>query len=92
MRPFTAIDSEGNEVVRLEAANLALDALITYPRKFRADGVNRESLTGLLDGAEGLVAGTHTTTSELDAEKDRALGLVATARQAVVDAYVDVEA
>lgn len=87
-----ALDSEGNEVVRLEAANLALDALITYPRKFRADGVSRESLTGLLDGAEGLVAGTHTTTSELDAEKDRALGLVATARQAVADAYVDVEA
>lgn len=38
------------------------------------------------------MADVHPTTDVLDAEKERAFNLVNSARQAVADAYVDVEA
>lgn len=84
--------SEENDVVRLETANLALDALCTYPRKFRADDVEQEQLFELASRAEQLVSSVHPTTDALDGERARALALVGTARQAVTDAYEDVEA
>ncbi len=83
---------EDNDVVRLETASLALDALCTYPRKFRADGVPRDELLDVAARAERLAASVHPTTDALDAEQVRAEELVSTARQAVADAYVDVEA
>ena len=84
--------SEEKDVVRLETANLALVALCTYPRKFRADDVEQEQLFELASRAEQLVSSVHPTTDALDGERARALALVGTARQAVTDAYEDVEA
>ena len=34
------LSEQENDVVRLETANLALDAVFTYPRKFRADDIS----------------------------------------------------
>ena len=86
------LSGQENDVVRLETANLALDAAFTYPRKLRADGISQKELLALVDKAQALVADVHPTTDVLDAEKERAANLVNSARQAVADAYVDVEA
>ena len=86
------LSDQENDVVRLETANLALDAAFTYPRKLRADGISQKELLALVDKAQALVADVHPTTDVLDAEKERAFNLVNSARQAVADAYVDVEA
>ena len=83
---------ETNEVMRLEVSNLALDALRTYPRKFRADGVSDQDLLALADRAAKLAQDTKPTTDLLDAEKARALAAAQPARDAVNDAFVDVEA
>lgn len=86
------LSGQENDVVRLETANLALDAAFAYPRKLRADGISQKELLALVDKAQALVADVHPTTNVLDAEKERAANLVNSARQAVADAYVDVEA
>lgn len=86
------LSSEQNDVMKLEAANLALDALQTYPRKFRADGVALESLDGLATHATELAESVVPTTSRLDAEKARALELAESASKAAHEAFVDVEA
>lgn len=86
------LSGQENDVVRLETANLALDAAFTYPRKLRADGISQKELLALVDKAQALVTDVHPTTDVLDAEKERAVNLVNSVRQAVADAYVDVEA
>lgn len=83
---------EDNDVMRLEVSNLTLDALRTYPRKFRADGVSDQDLAALVDKAADLANQTYPTTGLLDAEKARALEAVQPAHDAVNDAFVDVEA
>ena len=86
------LSDQENDVVRLETVNLALDAALTYPRKFRADDISQKELLALVDKAQELVADVHPTTDALDAETDRAVSLADSVRQAVTDAYVDVEA
>lgn len=80
---------QDNEVMRLEAANLALDAMRAYPRKFRADGVPMEDMAGLCDAAGRLAETTGATDEAHDAARNRALGNVAAARQAVEGAFTD---
>ena len=87
-----AVGKEDNDVVRLEAANLALDALRTYPRKFRSDGVSKAKLEALADKAGALASGVKTTTAYLDAERARAVQATDAAKQAIADAFTDVEA
>ena len=86
------MSNEDNEVMRLEVANLTLDACRTYSRKFRADGVSDLELLDLCDRAQALAEDTQPTTELLDDERTQALASVNPARQAVNDAYVDVEA
>lgn len=86
------LSEQENDVVRLETANLALDAVLTYPRKFRADDISQKELLVLVDKAQALVEDVHPTTDALDVEKGRAVSLIGNVRQAVADAYVDVEA
>lgn len=87
-----AMADEENEVMRLEVANLTLDACRTYPRKFRADGVSDLELLDLVARAEALAEGTQPTTELLDAERAQALASAGPAREAVNNAFVDVEA
>ena len=80
---------EENEVVRLETANLIMNAVRTYPRKFRADGVSRDELNALIDEAIVLAEPVVPTTEELEAERARVLDAEDAARQDVADAFVD---
>lgn len=86
-----ALGSENNDVIKLEAANLTLDALTTYPRKFRADGISQEQLLSLADKAVKLGAGVQTTTARLDGEQQRVEMQAQSTREAIENAFVDIE-
>ena len=81
--------AESNDVMRLEAANLVLDALRTYPRKFRADGVSQADMEALAQDAASLAAQVDPTTSLLDAGRGRALSSADEVSTAVANAFVD---
>ena len=81
--------AEDNDVMRLEAANLALDALRTYPRKFRADDVTQDDMEALAQSAVSLAGQVEPTTSLLDAERERALSSADEVSLAVANAFVD---
>ena len=89
-RLVDSLSSESNDVMRLQGANLALDALRTYPRKFRIDGVGQDEMLDLADRAADLAASVSPTTEKLDAERERALASVDAARAAISDSFVDV--
>ena len=76
--------------MRLQAANLVLDALRTYPRKFRADGVSQEEMEALTERAGLLVQRVSPTSQFMDGEKNRALTNIDATKQAISDSFVDV--
>lgn len=78
-----------NDVMRLETANLVLDALVTYPRKFRADGITKDDMMTLASDSRRLAEETSPTTPLLDAEKANALSTSDAVGQAIDDAFVD---
>lgn len=82
-------DSDNN-VMRLDAAALAQDALRTYARKFRADGISQEDMLALEASAQGIADGVSTTTDQQDEELRRLRANVDATRQAIEDAFVDV--
>lgn len=84
------LGSEQSDVVKLEVANLTLDAVRTYPRKFRAEGIDQASLEQLVDKAVALADTVSPTTSRLDAEAARVADDAQAARTAVAEAFVDV--
>ena len=84
----TMADSD-NDVMRLETANLALDSLTTYPRKFRADDVSEKDMEALASDARRLADETSPTTPLLDTEKASALSTSDGVSQAIDDAFVD---
>lgn len=84
--------NEENDVMRLEAANLALDALETYPRKFRADGIAQSDLEALARRAGELAEKSTSTTERLDAEKARAESRTDDVAESIGNAYIDREA
>ncbi|MGI6217060.1 MAG: serine/threonine protein kinase [Coriobacteriales bacterium] len=88
---LNALPSSDNDVIKLETANLTLDAVRTYPRKFRADGVSEDNLISLIDRAVALANETSPTTDRLDAQLMRVNSNEAAARRAVAEAYEDVE-
>lgn len=79
----------GNDVVALETASLASDALQTYARKFRADGVSREDMEALLDKALANAEAVHPTTEKLDAQQADVLGTEEGVRTALENAFTD---
>lgn len=85
-----SVGSSDNAVVRLDAADLVLDSLRTYARKFRADGISEEQLQGLADSAAQLAASVDATSEAEDTEKERAERSYPLATQAIEDAFVDV--
>lgn len=79
----------GNDVVALETASLASDALQTYARKFRADGVSREDMEALLDKALANAEAVHPTTEKLDAQQADVLGAEEGVRTALENAFTN---
>ncbi|KAB7790189.1 serine/threonine protein kinase [Bifidobacterium leontopitheci] len=84
-------DKEQNDVIRLEAANLTLDALRVYPRKFRADGVTKTDMTDLADRASKLAEQVTPTTDALDQSKKSAQEAQQPTKDAIANAFVDIK-
>ena len=82
---------ESNDVIRLEAANLTLDALQIFPRKFRADGVGKDQMNALADRSVSLAASVTPTTALLDERKNEANESSKQVRAAIDDAFVDIK-
>lgn len=87
----SASRNEKNDVIRLEVANLTLDALQVYPRKFRADGVTKQELNTLADDATHLAETVTPTTAVLDSKKQEATELSKTVHTEIDNAYVDIK-
>jgi serine/threonine-protein kinase len=86
---ISSMSDSDNDVMKLEAANLALDALETYPRKFRADGVSKEDMLALASNAKMLAENVSPTTALLDSEREKALSTSYRLDQDIADAFVD---
>ncbi|MDF7641258.1 serine/threonine-protein kinase [Bifidobacterium sp. ESL0784] len=84
------MQTSSNDVMKLSTVNTVLEALRTYPRKFRADGVSQDQLNKAIDVAQNLSQGVDPTTAKLRQAKDQATGSIAPARQAVAEAFVDI--
>lgn len=82
---------ENSEVIRLEAANLTLDALRIYPRKFRMDGIRQSDMADLAGQAADLAETTETSTDALDDSKQEALAAIQPAEDAISNAFVDIK-
>ena len=82
---------ENSEVIRLEAANLTLDALRIYPRKFRMDGIRQSDMAALAGQAADLAETTETSTDALDNSKQEALAAIQPAEDAISNAFVDIK-
>lgn len=84
-----AMQGENNDVMRLEVANLALDSLQTYSRKFRVDGISQDDMDALTAQALDLADSTQPTTDFLDAQKALALGKADGVALSIQNAFVD---
>lgn len=87
---IASLETEGTDVMRLQGADLALDALRVYPRKFRADGVAKEEMDALAERAAALAKSVDTTSQTADEQKARILGNLEATKQAISDSFVDV--
>lgn len=87
---LSEMSDSGNSVMRLDAATLAQDALRTYARKFRADGVSKGDMLALEASAQSLVSGISPTTTQQDDELQRLRVNANATNQAIEDAFVDV--
>lgn len=84
-----ADSAEDKEIVNLEVYKLAMNAMEIYTRKFKADGVSREEMTGLLEqvvaGVEKLDVTTDKTIEMRESIQDRFEAV----RQTIEDTYVE---
>ncbi|BDR52705.1 hypothetical protein KIM372_06120 [Bombiscardovia nodaiensis] len=85
-----SLSDSKNDVMRLSVVTLTLEALRTYPRKFRADGVPKSDLTALTSKAQALASQVHPTTVALQNSRQAALQAVPAAEKAVEEAFVDI--
>ncbi|KFJ00006.1 serine/threonine protein kinase [Bifidobacterium stellenboschense] len=84
-------DQENNDVIRLEASNLALDALRVYPRKFRADGIGQRDMADLARKANDLAVKVEPTTDAQDKSKQEAVEAYQPTIEAINNAFVDIK-
>ncbi|MBW3081226.1 serine/threonine-protein kinase [Bifidobacterium saguinibicoloris] len=88
---IASAEAEDNDVIRLEAANLTLDALRVYPRKFRADGVGQDQMTQLARKAGDLAGKVTPTTDAQDQSKQQAEQALQPTYEAIANAFVDIK-
>lgn len=77
------------EIVTLEVYRLDVDAVETYARKFRADGISQEELEALINQADAGLSGLDATTDKTEELKNTVTGKLDAARAAVERAFTD---
>lgn len=78
---------EENEIVNLEVYKLATNAMETYARKFKADGVVWESVEQVLQKVTQGLAEVATTTEKTELMKQEILARLVATKEAVYGAY-----
>lgn len=81
-------DNDENEIVSLEVYKLAVNSMETYARKFKADGITKEDMQGLLELVKTGIEGTLTTTDKTEEMKNEVLSRLDSANTAITNAYV----
>lgn len=80
-------DEEESEMVQLEVYKLVLYSVETYARKFKADGVEREDMEGLLEVAMARTQELPTTSDKTEQIKIQVMGRFDAAQAAIENAY-----
>ncbi len=83
------VANEGNEVVLLETSALTSDALQTYARKFRADGITQGEMEALQSQAVANAQTVHPTTTKLDIQQAVIVANDGSVRAAITGAFTD---
>ncbi len=83
------VAEENNEVVILETSALTSDALATYARKFRADGISQKEMEELYNLALANAQKVQPTTDKLDEEQSAIFTAEEATKEAIRNAYVD---
>lgn len=83
------VQEEDNDVVILETSGLTVDALQTYARKFRADGVSKEEMDALLDESLHNAQSVQPTTDKLDQRQTDIVESIEGAHAKIENAFVD---
>ena len=76
-----------NEIVNLEVYKLAMNAVETYARKFKADDVAQEDMKALLEQVKAGTEQVDTTTDKTEEMKNDILKRLQDAEAAVENAY-----
>lgn len=82
-------DAEGNEVVTLEVSSLIEDALGTYARKFRADGISQADMETLHERALAGARAVQPTTEKLDQQQEAIATKAPSVAETIMYAFVD---
>lgn len=80
-------DEEESEMIQLEVYKLVLYSVETYARKFKADGVEREDMEGLLEVAMDRTQKLPTTSDKTEQMKGQVMERFDAAQAAIENAY-----
>lgn len=78
---------EQREIVNLEVYKLAVNAMETYSRKFKAEGVTQEDMDLLLEQVQSGIEHTYTTTDKTDQMKEDIMNRMENAQKSIDLAY-----
>lgn len=80
-----------NEIVNLEVYKLAINAIETYARKFKADDVTEEDMMTLLEKVKEGTMGTSTTTDKTTQMKTEVISRFESAESAIENAFAKMQ-
>ena len=83
--------ADTGSVIKIEAANMAAHAVITYGRDFRADHISKARMVKLIDGAQSLIDSVSIGKSRIADRVKAVKRNLDSSRQAVSDTFIDVD-
>jgi len=78
---------DNTEIVELEVYRIAVDAIESYSRKFKSDGVNQKDMLSLLQTVDAATQSIATTSDKTEAIKKYVGSRISSATQAIENAY-----
>lgn len=82
-----AVDPDESEIVRLELLKLSCDALVTYPTKFKTDGVTEEELMEMCDKIQLASESISPSTDQTKKLSDEIISLYGKAKEEIQTAF-----
>lgn len=79
--------SEEQEIVNLEVYKLAMNAMETYARKFKADGITKEDMEQLSEQVKNGIEATETTTDKTTRMKEEIISRIPKVEKAINNAF-----